>query len=239
MLPPWMLPSRSSRGDDARRGTKRGFAGTELKASAAMAEGAVKAGGASHACTKCEKKFTSQRGLASHINAQHRSQGADADADQNAPRQYRCPECDRIFGAEAALAEHRQAKHSSPHTSIKPEWAKESGGGTIYLRCDDKTGAANEAAHDCKVCGFAFATLQDYKQHLSNLHPLEDAAGKRQHLCERCQREFRSLRSLLQHQNHCKLAVGSANVAPIACQHCRKEFRAQKGLDIHQKYCQR
>ena len=145
-------------------------------------------------CPDCDRSFSEDRALKSHIEAVHGGSKKRQRVDHRV-----CVHCtNRTFPHEEALQDHIRAKHSI-HTKIVPEWAAEArhtGGVKI-----DK----GENFGECDICGFVYESPSDEQSHAREFIPEIGSSGQDddKHECALCSKSFVNKRAKLQHENFC------------------------------------
>ncbi|NXC45399.1 ZBT40 protein, partial [Penelope pileata] len=161
-------------------------------------------------CKHCLMTFIQASALAYHTKKKH-SEG----------KMYACQYCDAVFAQSIELS-----RHVRTHTGDKPYVCRECGKGfrqanglSIHLRTFHNI----EDPYDCKKCRLSFATLQEHRKHVHEVHSRE------YHPCPTCTKVF-SAPSLL--ERHVVTHVGGK---PFRCEICNKAYQQLSGLWYHNR----
>jgi len=137
----------------------------------------------------------------------------------------------RTFSSRQALEDHVRAKHTGAHTYIRPDWcatpAVNEGGVTssaFSTALGAKSGNNNNDTQTqpqqydgttevcngiliCDICGLAFGSHQEARDHDKLFEPRSVAAASNTPIslfqCRTCKKSFRERRAQLQHENTC------------------------------------
>lgn len=161
-------------------------------------------GAATFECLKCQRKFSSEHAVRTHIYSFHVLTGtatADTAIDHvDGPDSTTCMQCDKSFDSSHALLQHCRSVHGR-HAPAKPCWAAASSTGAATT-ISTTTATLADGAHECSICGFVFTTHEELQSHaLEGTQPRDKTLRVP---CLTCNRLFLDERSLSQHLNVCK-----------------------------------
>jgi len=175
-----------------------------------------------YSCTQCEKKFTNQIRLKSHISAHHRGK-------------YKCTECGRGFRNPLMLTMHRRTHE------VKA--AADKGDVTEHAHDDNPGPYTEEKLYSCTQCEMKFIKQKGLNMHIGKIH-------KGKYRCHECGKSFRSNPVLIMHKrSHSGKNRADGNDITwhpygdkpsrctaeklYSCTHCEMKFIKQKGLNMH------
>jgi stress-induced morphogen len=172
-------------------------------------------------CPECPQKFSDEKELAFHQQANHQR-----------PLTFYCAICKKPFDKETSLRHHKIAAHHSG-TKVKLDCQKCSGkftGKSALARhvayCTGKTSL------DCNICGKVYARKDNLVNHMARHSGV-------QLKCEHCNKTFRTSNDLYKHKKRLHAEVsGLKSAYVIACDQCGRKFtdkgRAYRDhLDYH------
>jgi uncharacterized C2H2 Zn-finger protein len=170
-------------------------------------------------CPDCDRVFSEDRALKSHIQAVHGGSKKRQREDL-----LQCLHCThRTFPREEALQDHIRAKHSV-HTKILPEWAAEARQTGVMTHKGENFG-------ECDICGHVYQSPSDGQSHakefIPEIGPCVQDDDK--HLCTLCSKSFVDQRAKLQHENFCSSKKGEV---PQRLKYPRKIMKLEPPLNL-------
>lgn len=149
----------------------------------------------SWSCPDCERTFSEERALKSHIKAKHTD---DDNAKKKRKREtHECKLCDRVFDNKSSFLDHVRAKHQGVHKDLSPATNMH------MLSNNDNSDEHHEEVPGvvCEICDMSIVSMAN---HLLIFCPATVHESNSKHLpCRFCTKSFRDDRSLRQHENSC------------------------------------
>jgi hypothetical protein len=152
----------------------------------------------SHPCPFCDKRFSEERSVRSHIRCKHSKRKRES--------KVSCGLCSReglirVFDSAQGLEDHINAQHRALHKTIRPDW---------YQTSDQMNAPATAPHKSCRICNarlFGSDTDQALKIHMESFLPQIDRSDQPSFECSFCKKVFQQNRACLQHENHCAKRV--------------------------------
>ncbi|XP_055612654.1 uncharacterized protein LOC129759270 [Uranotaenia lowii] len=162
-------------------------------------------------CKICDKRFTSQTILSSHLKC-------------HAPKQYQCNDCGEKFARGENLKRHIRHRHAEATFSCNycPRKMK-----TREAQLQHERSHTGEKPFECRTAGCSkrYASITDRRRHEMLNH-----TGERPHCCSFCSASFVRKRQLTVHERK------HTGERPFACQRCGKSFIDAPQLKKHTCY---
>ncbi|KAH8420268.1 hypothetical protein KR009_008372, partial [Drosophila setifemur] len=159
-------------------------------------------------CPHCERKYTTQKYLNTHLRMSHPH-----------PRAFKCNDCPATFDVDRALDQHRRKEHTEFGCQLCDKVFKSS---RSLLRHVQGHSGLRQFKCDYANCGKAFVNQHNLTSH-RRVHSEE-----RNYVCELCGYRSRYREALIVHR---RTHTGEK---PFQCQTCSRCFASKSLLNEHQ-----
>ncbi|XP_017035374.1 zinc finger protein ZFP2 isoform X2 [Drosophila kikkawai] len=159
-------------------------------------------------CPHCDRKYTTQKYLNTHLKMSHPH-----------PQAFKCDDCEATFDADRALAQHRRKAHTEFGCQLCEKVFKSS---RSLLRHVQGHSGVRQFKCDHENCGKSFVNQHNLTSH-RRVHSEE-----RNYVCELCGYRSRYREALIVHR---RTHTGEK---PFQCQTCDRCFASKSLLNEHQ-----
>lgn len=159
-------------------------------------------------CTHCDRKYTTQKYLNTHLKMSHPH-----------PQAFKCDDCEATFDVDRALAQHRRKEHTEFACQLCDKIFKSS---RSLLRHVQGHSGARTFKCEHENCGKSFVNQHNLTSH-RRVHSEE-----RNYVCELCGYRSRYREALIVHR---RTHTGEK---PFQCQTCARRFASKSLLNEHQ-----
>ncbi|XP_037723399.1 zinc finger protein 664 [Drosophila subpulchrella] len=159
-------------------------------------------------CPHCDRKYTTQKYLNTHLKMSHPH-----------PQAFKCDDCEATFDVDRALAQHRRKEHTEFACQLCDKVFKSS---RSLLRHVQGHSGARTFKCEHENCGKSFVNQHNLTSH-RRVHSEE-----RNYVCELCGYRSRYREALIVHR---RTHTGEK---PFQCQTCARRFASKSLLNEHQ-----
>ncbi|XP_052850092.1 zinc finger and SCAN domain-containing protein 2 [Drosophila gunungcola] len=159
-------------------------------------------------CPHCDRKYTTQKYLNTHLKMSHPH-----------PQAFKCGDCEATFDVDRALAQHRRKEHTEFACQLCAKVFKSS---RSLLRHVQGHSGARTYKCEHENCGKSFVNQHNLTSH-RRVHNEE-----RNYVCELCGYRSRYREALIVHR---RTHTGEK---PFQCQTCARSFASKSLLNEHQ-----
>ncbi|XP_016994742.2 zinc finger protein 664 [Drosophila takahashii] len=159
-------------------------------------------------CPHCDRKYTTQKYLNTHLKMSHPH-----------PQAFKCDDCEATFDVDRALAQHRRKEHTEFACQLCAKVFKSSR--SLLRHVQGHSGARTFKCEHAN-CGKSFVNQHNLTSH-RRVHSEE-----RNYVCELCGYRSRYREALIVHR---RTHTGEK---PFQCQTCARRFASKSLLNEHQ-----
>ncbi|XP_017064442.1 zinc finger protein 664 isoform X2 [Drosophila eugracilis] len=159
-------------------------------------------------CPHCDRKYTTQKYLNTHLKMSHPY-----------PQAFKCNDCEATFDVDRALAQHRRKEHTEFACQLCDKVFKSS---RSLLRHIQGHSGARTFKCEHENCGKSFVNQHNLTSH-RRVH-----SDERNYVCELCGYRSRYREALIVHR---RTHTGEK---PFQCQTCSRRFASKSLLNEHQ-----